>query len=210
MSARLNASVQTMANMRLSREEPQLVIDRRACYPKCYSTRLKPMAPPMLIWVTVLVSSLAHTAQGSELATDAPQQALRTSVDHSGRVQRGQAAVFASDLAGRRMADGGRYDPGTAIAASSSLPLGSTARVTNLRNGQMALVRVRDRIPGTNDRILNVSTKVAEFLGVRRGGVFPVTVAPLAVPQADGGVRLGAGTGLVGRQGYVTGGNSRR
>jgi rare lipoprotein A len=152
------------------------------------------MTTRVLIYGTVLALGLADTAQGNEPAADAPQQ----------------AAVFASDLTGQRMADGGRYDPETAIAASSSLPLGSTARVTNLRNGQTALVRVRDRVSGTNDRILNVSAKVAEFLGVRRGGVFPVTVAPLAVPQADGSMRLGAGTGLTGRRAYITGGSDRR
>ena len=168
------------------------------------------MATRVLIYATVLALGLTGTAQGTEPAADAPQQSSRTTVDRSGRVLRGQAAVFASDLAGRKMADGGRYDPETSIAASSTLPLGSTARVTNLRNGQTALVRVRDRVPGTNGRILNVSAKVAEFLGVRRGGVFPVTVAPLAVPQADGSVRLGAGTGLVGRRAYVTGGDDRR
>jgi rare lipoprotein A len=168
------------------------------------------MARRVLIYVTVLTLGLADSAQSIEPAADAPQQASRSTIDRSGRVLRGQAAVFATNLAGQRMADGGRYDPETAIAASSSLPLGSTARVTNLRNGQTALVRVRDRFPGTNGRILNVSAKVAEFLGVRRGGVFPVTVAPLAVPQADGGVRLGAGTGLAGRRAYVTGGGDRR
>ena len=131
-------------------------------------------------------------------------------VDRSGRELRGQAAVFARDLAGKRMADGGRFDPEDSVAASSTLPLGSTARVTNLRNGQTAMVRVRDRIPGTGGRILNVSPKTAEFLGVRRGGVFPVVVAPLAVPQADGGVRLGAGTGLAGRRAYVTRGGEGR
>ena len=167
------------------------------------------MAMRVQIYVTVLALGLAGTAQGNEPAADVPQQLSRADVDRSGRVLRGQAAVFASDLAGRRMADGGRYDLETAIAASSTLPLGSTARVTNLRNGQTALVRVRDRVPGTNGRILNVSAKIAEFLGVRRGGVFPVTVAPLAVPQADGGIRLGAGTGLAGRRAYVTGGDRR-
>jgi rare lipoprotein A len=168
------------------------------------------MGTRVLIYAAIFALGLAGAAQGNEPAADAPQQASRNAVDRSGRVLRGQAAVFASDLAGRRMADGGGYDPETSIAASSTLPLGSTARVTNLRNGQTALVRVRDRVPGTNGRILNVSARVAEFLGVRRGGVFPVVVAPLAVPQADGGVRLGAGTGLAGRRAYVTGGRDRR
>ena len=129
----------------------------------------------------------------------------RAAVDHSGREQRGRAAVYARELAGRRMADGGRFDPDASVVASGTLPLGTTARVTNLRNGRVAMVRVRDRGPGADGRILNVSPKVAGFLGMREDGVAPVVVAPLAVPQADGGVRLGVGTGLAGRRAYVTG-----
>jgi rare lipoprotein A len=154
----------------------------------------------------VLALGLAGTAAATERPVDpAPAGAPQAAPDQSGRRQSGQAAVVARKLAGRRMADGGRFDPDDTVAASSTLPLGTTARVTNRRNGQTAMVRVRDRIAGTDGRILNVSPKVAEVLGVRRGGVFPVTVAPLAVPQADGGVRLGAGTGLAGQRAYVTG-----
>lgn len=163
-----------------------------------------------LICVTLLALGSAGIAQGNEPAASAATASPPATIDRSGRVLRGQATVFAGDLAGKRMADGGRFDPDASIVASSTLPLGATARVTNLRNGQVAMVQVRDRIPGTNGRILNVSPKVAEFLGVRRAGVFPVTVAPLAVPQADGSVRLGAGTGLAGRRAYITGGNDRR
>lgn len=154
----------------------------------------------------MLALGLAETAAATERPVNPmPDRASQDATDQSGRQQRGQAAIFARELAGQRMADGGRFDPDDNVAASSALPLGTTARITNLRNGQTAMVRVRDRIAGTNGRILNVSPKVAEVLGVRRGGVFPVTVAPLAVPQADGGVRLGAGTGLAGQRAYVTG-----
>jgi peptidoglycan lytic transglycosylase len=117
--------------------------------------------------------------------------------------------VYARELAGRRMADGGRFDPDASVVASGTLPLGTTARVTNLRNGRVAMVRVRDRKPDADGRILNVSPKVAGFLGMREDGVAPVVVAPLAVPQADGSVRLGAGTGLAGRHAYVTGRDRR-
>ncbi len=163
----------------------------------------------MKIRVTIcaaLALGFAASATGTERAVNPAQAgAPRDAIDQSGRKQRGHAAIFARELAGRRMADGGRFDPDDSIAASSTLPLGTTARVTNLRNGQVAMVRVRDRIPGTNGRILNVSPKVAEALGIRQSGVFPVVVAPLAVPQADGGVRLGAGTGLAGQRAYITG-----
>ncbi|MBK1661531.1 septal ring lytic transglycosylase RlpA family protein [Paracraurococcus ruber] len=163
-----------------------------------------------LVCATLIMLVVVNTAQGQQPAAEGPPQASSTGVDRSGRVLRGHATVFASHLAGQRMADRGRYEPDTSIAASSSLPLGSTARVTNLRNGQTALVRIRDGVPMANGRILNVSAKVAQFLGLRRGGVFPLTVAPLAVPQSDGSIQLGAGTGLAGRRAYVTGGHDRR
>ena len=66
------------------------------------------------------------------------------------------------------------------------------------------MVRVRDRLPAADGRVVNVSPKVAEALGVRPGGMIQVAVAPLAVPQADGSVRLGAGTGLAGQRAYIT------
>ncbi len=128
--------------------------------------------------------------------------------DASGRAIRGQASLFAPRLAGRRMADGGRYEPRSDAVASDTLPLGTTARVRNLGNGRTAVVRVRDRIPpggsAPGGRILNVSTLVAGFLGMAADGVARVEVAPLAVPQRDGTVRLGSGTRLQGRRAYVT------
>ncbi len=172
-----------------------------------HNVRIKIVKVGLIIYAMLAVG-LAESARATERAVNrTPAEAPQDATDQSGRRQRGQAAIFARELAGRRMADGGRFDPDDTVAASRTLPLGTTARVTNLRNGQTAMVRVRDRIAGTHGRILNVSPKVAEVLGVRQGGVFPVTVAPLAVPQADGGVRLGAGTGLAGQRAYVTGRN---
>ena len=92
------------------------------------------------------------------------------------------------------MANGARFNPRSNAAAHRTLPLGTTARVTNLRNGRSARVRVEDRGPrAATGRIADVSPKVADELGMRRQSVAPVEVAPLAVPQPDGGVRPGAG-----------------
>jgi rare lipoprotein A len=153
----------------------------------------------------------------ARLETRTPQQeastsqvvASRPAIDYSGRKQRGRAAVYARELAGRRMADGGRFDLDSSFVASSSLPLGTTARVTNPRNGRMAMVRVRDRRSDADGRILTVSPKVAGLLGMRADSVASVVVAPLAVPQADGSVRLGMGTGLAGQRAYITGRDRR-
>ena len=64
------------------------------------------------------------------------------------------------------MADGGRFDPGSDTVASRTLPLGTQARVTNLRNGRSAVVSVRDRGPHRGGRILDVSPGVAARLGM--------------------------------------------
>ena len=97
--------------------------------------------------------------------------------DASG-AQRGHASVYAHSLAGRRMADGGRFDPRADVVASLTLPLGSRAQVTNLRNGRTAIVQVRDRGPHTAGRILDVSPGVASQLGMA-GGTALVSVAPI-------------------------------
>lgn len=146
---------------------------------------------------------LARLAFLATLLSAASAEAQPASVDESGSARRGQAAVFAAGAAGRRMADGGLVELNSDSAASDTLPLGTTARLRNLRNGRVAIVRVRDRLPAVGNRIISVTPKVAQFLGMPRNGVATVEVAPLAVPQRDGSVRLGAGTGLSGRRARI-------
>lgn len=114
-------------------------------------------------------------------------------IDHSGRKQTGRASYYAQHFTDRKMASGDRFNPNSNVAASKSLPLGTTAKVTNLHNGRTATVRVEDRGPFVDGRIVDVTPKVAEQLGMRKAGVIPVVVAPIAVPQPDGGLKLGAG-----------------
>jgi rare lipoprotein A len=116
-------------------------------------------------------------------------------LDHSGRVQRGQASYYGPEFNGRRMASGRRFNPQSNAAASRTLPLGTTARVTSLRTGRSAEVRVEDRGPRVPGRITDVTPKVADELGMRREGTTPVEVAPITVPQPDGSLRPGAGAG---------------
>jgi rare lipoprotein A len=113
--------------------------------------------------------------------------------DHSGRKELGNASYYAPKFDGRKMADGKKYSPEANVAASKTLPLGTTAKVVNLDTGRSATVRVEDRGPHVNSRMLDVSPKVAERLDMRHEGVAPVVVKPITVPQPNGGVKLGAG-----------------
>jgi rare lipoprotein A len=110
-------------------------------------------------------------------------------IDHSGRPQRGRASYYGREFYGRKMANGRRFDPNLNIAASRSLPLGTIARVKNLRTKQETTVKVEDRGPYVPGRILDVAPRAADDLGIRKRGVAPVMVEPIAVPQPDGSVR---------------------
>jgi rare lipoprotein A len=79
------------------------------------------------------------------------------------------------------------------MAASKTLPLGTTAKVTNAQNGKSAEVKIEDRGPYVNGRIVDVAPAVANKLDMQKSGVTPVEVAPIAVPQRDGPPKLGAG-----------------
>jgi rare lipoprotein A len=115
-------------------------------------------------------------------------------LDRSGRKQVGKASYYAPKFAGRKMADGTRMDPRDDNAASKTLPLGTTARVTNLENGRSASVTIQDRGPYVAGRIIDLSPSTAQQIGVtRQEGIAPVEVAPIAVPQEDGGVKPGDG-----------------
>ena len=91
------------------------------------------------------------------------------------------------------MADGTVMQPQSDNAASKTLPLGTTAKVTNLETGQSAVVTIRDRGPYIQGRIVDLSPSTAKEIGIeQKNGVAKVEVAPIIVPLPDGRVKLGA------------------
>ena len=117
----------------------------------------------------------------------------KSRIDHSGRAEKGRASYYASKFSGRKMADGRKMNPHDNVAASKTLPLGSIARVINLRTGESAIVKIQDRGPFVDGRVVDVSPHVANQLDMKEHGVTPVEVKPITVPQEDGSVKLGAG-----------------
>jgi rare lipoprotein A len=91
------------------------------------------------------------------------------------KVLRGEATWYADSLAGRRTASGEPYDPAGFTAAHPSLPLGTILRVRPLKANGWVYVRINDRGPvGRKGRILDLSRRAADDLGLRRAGVFQV------------------------------------
>jgi len=114
-------------------------------------------------------------------------------LDRSGKARIGKASFYARMFAGRKMANGNKMDPQDSNAASRTLPLGTTAKVTNLTTGKSAVVRIEDRGPYVAGRIVDLSPATAREIGITpREGVTQVEVAPITVPLADGSIKLGA------------------
>jgi rare lipoprotein A len=118
-------------------------------------------------------------------------------LDRSGQSRIGKASFYAAFFAGRKMANGRRMDPLDRNAASRTLPLGTTARVTNLKTGRSAIITIEDRGPYVRGRIVDLSPATAQEIGItRRQGVAMVVVAPISVPLRDGRVKPGDGAEL--------------
>jgi rare lipoprotein A len=125
--------------------------------------------------------------------TRAAEKARRHEPDFSAKKRMGKASFYAKQFAGKTMANGAPMDPAGDNAASKTLPLGTTAKVTNLETGRSAVVIIQDRGPYVPGRIVDLSPATARRIGItERKGVAPVVVAPIAVPQPDGRIKLGA------------------
>ena len=118
----------------------------------------------------------------------------RPILDRSGHTRIGKASFYAKMFNGSTMADGTRMEPTANNAASRTLPLGTTAKVTNHETGKTAVVTIRDRGPYVAGRIVDLSPATAREIGLdKRTGITQVKVAPIAVPMPDGEIKLGDG-----------------
>ncbi len=77
-------------------------------------------------------------------------------------------------LHGRRTASGERLNTNDLTGAHPNLPFGSKVRVTNLANNRSVVVRINDRGPFGGKRVIDVSRKAAEQLGMLRAGTAQV------------------------------------
>ncbi|WP_375203053.1 septal ring lytic transglycosylase RlpA family protein [Hyphococcus sp.] len=88
----------------------------------------------------------------------------------------GVASWYGSQFHGRLTANGEIFDMNRLSAAHTTLPLPSMVEVTNLENGRSVVVRVNDRGPFVDDRIIDMSREAARELGFERQGTARVRV----------------------------------
>ncbi len=97
--------------------------------------------------------------------------------------QVGTASWYGSDFMGKATASGEPYNMYDLTAAHPTLPLGSLVRVTNLRNGRNVVVRVNDRGPVVEGRIIDLSYSAARALKFRELGIQRVRLDLVQSPE---------------------------
>ena len=100
----------------------------------------------------------------------------------SGGGQTGEASWYGEPHHGRTTASGETYDMNQLTAAHRTLPLGMRVLVTNIKNGRAVEVRINDRGPTIEGRIIDLSYAAARELGAVSGGTIPVRLRVISQP----------------------------
>jgi rare lipoprotein A len=122
---------------------------------------------------SVLLCVLLFTGCGttSPRFTTATRPAPRDTATHQ---LSGIASYYAHEFDGRQTASGEVYDMHQLTAAHRTLPFNSLVRVTNRQTGESVVVRINDRGPFKNDRVIDLSLAAAERIGIIAQGTGPV------------------------------------
>jgi rare lipoprotein A len=154
--------------------------------------RTAPPARRALLWFVTLLA-LGACARAVVTALPVPPRI--------GAEETGTASWYGAPYHGRPTASGEVYDMRDLTAAHRTLPLGTRLMVTNLDNGHAVEVRVNDRGPFVEGRVLDLSYGAARILGAVGPGVIPVRLRVIALP---GGASPSAGAGFTVQVGAFT------
>lgn len=114
----------------------------------------------------------AATPQTAPVEAAEPQDEFRS-------IGNGVASYYGRRFAGRPTANGETFNPSMLTAAHRTLPFGSIVRVTNPRNGREVTVRINDRGPFHGNRVIDLSRKAAQKIGLIQRGKGMVHLALL-------------------------------
>ena len=90
--------------------------------------------------------------------------------------EEGVAAYYSNKFQGRKMVNGQRYDKNKLTAAHKTLPLGTKAKITDLKNNKSVVVTITDRGPHSKKRMIDMSYAAAKKIGLIRAGLSRVNL----------------------------------
>jgi len=124
--------------------------------------------------------SAKRKASGTHSDAETPRASGRAQANTPvGKKRLGEATYYAAYFEGRLTASGEPYDSQAMTAAHKTLPFGTKVKVTALDSGETAVVRINDRGPFVEGRIIDLSRKAAEQLDLVHDGATEVQLQVL-------------------------------
>ena len=132
----------------------------------------------------MIAAAAAAASYAADADVDAPEITETTKpVEIKRQIQTGLAAYYHATFQGRRTACGESFNHNALTAAHKTLPFGTLVRVVNLRNRRSVIVRVNDRGPMEQERIIDLTHRAAQALGFVSQGMTRVTVEVVAASE---------------------------
>ena len=134
------------------------------------------------IWLTIVAMGLAGCGSSSPRFTSREKE----SAPGDSHQLSGVASYYADEFHGRKTANGEVYDMYQMTAAHRTLPFNTLVRVYNLDNGRTVTVRINDRGPFKDNRVIDLSLGAARKIGLIANGTAPVRLEILQMgPSAN-------------------------
>lgn len=131
---------------------------------------------PLLILTACASNNSLDSSQEVGTEAKAPTNMVIQKPLAATKSQVGHASYYSTGFHGKRTANGSVFDQNAYTAAHKDLPMPSVVRVTNLENNRSVVVVVNDRGPFHKGRIIDLSHKAAQDLGMLRKGASKVKV----------------------------------
>jgi peptidoglycan lytic transglycosylase len=114
------------------------------------------------------------------LGACAKEQSYSTAKGKSHYRNKGEASWYGPGFAGRKTANGERFNPNKLTAAHRKLPFDTNVRVTHIENGKSVIVRINDRGPYAKGRLIDLSKAAAREIDMLGSGFARVEIVALA------------------------------
>lgn len=121
----------------------------------------------------------APVSRSNSSAANSPRSKEPSAFEATETLFSGIASYYGNEFHGRKTANGERYDKHDLSAAHRTLPFGTMVRVRNVANDRSVVVRINDRGPWKETRVMDVSFAAAEALEMTRSGTAQVEVTVL-------------------------------
>lgn len=148
-------------------------------------------------FIAVVIGALTLTVATPPVVAEAVQEEV------SEHELRGYASWYAGKFQGRLTANGERFDTNLLTAAHKTLPFNTVVEVRHLENGRTVTVRINDRGPFVDGRVIDLSRAAAERLDMTAEGIAQVELIILEEPEVLFTVQVASFSSRANAQGMI-------